>query len=204
MAEWKKTTEELRWERIVNDLFAQQESLMQKYQHIEQLPAPPLSLQAAAHQKIMKDFAWRVTEELVEAQDAYAQSGPGDDAWVEPTAEELADAMHFLIELLIFAAVTPSQCLRHVPEYPLDDDLQLDYVLWRATRHLGDAMRELRNKAWKQKIVQTDELRCRRFLVLAFAAHLDIWRSLGFTEEDLRIAFAAKHAKNHERIKDGY
>lgn len=192
------------WEKVVHDVFDRQESLMQKYQHLEQLPAPPLSLHVAGHQRILKDFAWRVTEELAEAHEAYRRYPPGSDGWLQPVSEELADALHFLVELLIFAGVTASQCLKQVSWFPPDDNQSLEFVQWRATDHLGLAMHELRNKAWKQETVSTDEASCRRHLVLTFAAHMDIWASLGFDSEDLSRAFISKHEKNKARIDEGY
>jgi hypothetical protein len=194
------------WFEILQQIFDRQRSLMIKYKAIEQLPDPPLSLHAQHGQRILKDFAWRSTEELCESFECWENSA-NLEICKQEALEELADALHFLVELLIFAGITPAQCVIRVPQFPDDEDLILGQrfdAYWQATLKLGLAMNCLRNRPWKQSHVPTDEGLFRSKLLDAFAAHIDIWPLCEQSELDLLTYYLAKNDLNLARQEEGY
>lgn len=198
------------WPEHLRAVFARQEELMARYKDIEKLPAAPLALHTTHHQKIMKDFAWRTTEELTEAFEAWSNESDRTFA-KERGLEEMADALHFLVEMLIFAGITPEQVLKHQPEFPVPDplDCRNDYTkivtsFWGATYWLGLAMHELKNKPWKQAPVPISELDCRYLLIMAFKAQLDLWAAFGQGADEMHAHYFKKAAVNATRQASGY
>jgi phosphoribosyl-ATP pyrophosphohydrolase len=198
------------WPVQLHAIFARQSELMATYKDIEKLPAAPLALHTTHHQKVMKDFAWRTTEELAEAFEVWINHADRKHA-MEKGLEEMADALHFLVEMLIFAGVTPAQVLEQHPEFPTPDplDCRTDHSkfvagFWGCTYWLGRAMHELKNKPWKQTPVATNERNCRLLLIAALHAQLDLWATLGQTGDDLHVHYFKKAAVNVTRQETGY
>ena len=123
-------------------IFDKQKALMEKYHHIEsasglcQTEDCPVNLHDRKGQARLKDFSWRVTEEIAEAMEALPQMKELTDTFwtvisnsTEYTAEqikeaadkynqetddinlhfleELVDALHFLTEKTILEGITP-------------------------------------------------------------------------------------------------
>lgn len=89
-------------------VFAQQASHIDKYAEIERKNGfyypekRPVCLHDRRDQCTLKDFAWRVVEELAEAVDAACERG-----WESDHArEEVADALHFLVEFALLTGET--------------------------------------------------------------------------------------------------
>lgn len=99
-------------------IFEKQRSLMEKYEQIEasngllQTSDIPVVLDDNKGQARLKDFMWRITEEVAEAWEALL------DGDVMHFKEELSDALHFLVEGMILAGLGPydinSKVLTHV------------------------------------------------------------------------------------------
>lgn len=186
-------------------IFARQSELMTKYQEIEGLPSPPLSLHLASAQRVLKDFAWRTTEELAEAYEALAKHSSDDETAKAHAHEELADALHFFVELLIFAGITPEQCLAITPNGPLViTGRSLPEAYWLMTYELGLAMNFLRNKPWKQSQVPTDEGRFRGQLLNAWAALMDLWSVHDLNCVDMFAYYFRKSDVNAFRQRSNY
>lgn len=103
-------------EDMLRQIFRKQFDLMAKYHEIEEkngcliTPDVPVDLHSHKGQHRLKDFAWRVTEEMGEAMNCLKNK-----PWkVTPMAtdvqhfrEEIADAFHFFVELCILAGIGP-------------------------------------------------------------------------------------------------
>ena len=99
----------------LNLIFKRQKELMKKYHKIEkanEIWVPdklPLDLNNCKCQYRIKDFLWRITEELGEAGNCL-KNKPWKQTQVETDVdhfiEELADAFHFWIELCIMIGLT--------------------------------------------------------------------------------------------------
>ena len=197
------THESQTWAEILPAIFARQEELMAKYKEMEKLPDPPLSLHTMHGQRILKDFAWRTIEEMSEA---FEQLVSGEKEGYH--GEEMADALHFIVELMIFAGISPAQCLAVLPVFPpttVNDSWQTDKKLfWDATYSLGLAMHHLKNKPWKKTQVPTDEGAFRQHVLIAFKAHIDLWAGTGFTLQHLFNFYFKKSAVNQQRQQGNY
>ena len=99
-------------------VFERQAELMHTYHVIEdrnnllQTYDVPVDLHDKMGQARLKDFAWRITEELGEAMNClknkpWKQTQMSTD--VEHYQEEVADALHFFIELCILSGLGPDE-----------------------------------------------------------------------------------------------
>jgi len=152
----------------LDQIFQRQFELMQKYHGIEEAngllvsPDVPVNLHDSKGQFRLKDFAWRITEELGEALEAF-EKHPGIR---EHYDEEIADALHFLVEFTILAGVTVE---RFDSEYDKLDILfdenwvatsrqhsSLYRDMGRTVGALAVACNCLKNKPWKNTQMMTD------------------------------------------------
>lgn len=147
-------------------IFNRQKELMEKYHDIElrsglmQTEDCPVNLDDKRGQARIKDFAWRVTEEVGEALDAYYQED------MVHFAEELIDGLHFLTELTILAGYgykDISVCGIE-PLYEEGSKSQRSKGEVRITRDVTDLVMKLgmmcnclKNKPWKQTNMVTDK-----------------------------------------------
>jgi hypothetical protein len=192
------------WQDIIVEIFDRQKQLMAKYKEIEQLPAAPVSLHTASGQRVIKDFAWRTVEELTESFEAF-EKHPGAEVVARQHAlEELADSVHFFVELLVFAGISPIQCYTrtgHMPKLVFNEP---SWAYWQFTYKLGVAMNFLRNKAWKKSQIPTDEARFREAILNAWDALIDVWGSLDCTQDDLYTYYFKKSDVNAFRQRSNY
>jgi hypothetical protein len=93
-------------------IFQRQKELMEKYHVIEeengllQTKLCPVNIDSQHGQQRLKDFAWRITEELGEAMNCL-KNKPWKQTHMETDTvhyeEEIVDAFHFFIELCILS-----------------------------------------------------------------------------------------------------
>jgi NTP pyrophosphatase (non-canonical NTP hydrolase) len=95
-------------------IFTMQLELMEKYHPIEKkndlliTEDVPVNLQSYKGQQRLKDFAWRITEELGEAMSCLKNKpwkATPMDTDVDHYKEEIADAFHFFVELCILSGI---------------------------------------------------------------------------------------------------
>lgn len=194
------------WPDALNAIFVRQLELMEKYQHIEQLPAPPVSLHTQHGNRIIRDFAWRTVEELAESYEAWYKHAGHEDGELH-ALEEMADAFHFWVELLLYAGVN-AYTLRNLAFPPLvasyGDNPPKALHYWYVTFKIGIAMNFLRNKAWKTSQVPTDEKRFREALLDAHVAMLQLWSEQGYGPDVLFAFYFKKSEVNKFRQRTGY
>lgn len=147
-------------------IFNRQKELMDKYHDIElrsglmQTEDCPVNLDDKRGQARIKDFAWRVTEEVGEALDAYYQND------MVHFAEELIDGLHFLTELTILSGYTPKD-ISVCGFEPLYDEgknlrkskgeVRINKDVTELVMQLGMMCNCLKNKPWKQTNMVTDK-----------------------------------------------
>ena len=166
-------------EEVVGDklvaIFNRQKELMDKYHDIEsrsglmQTESCPVNLDGKAGQARIKDFSWRITEEVGEALDALY----GDND-LEHFREELVDGLHFLTELTILSGFDAKDVAEMVLkgkecvgdyldsiclycEYIYSHENDLPWNITTLTRRLGMMCNTLKNKPWKQSHMKTDK-----------------------------------------------
>ncbi len=111
--------------KYLEKIYDLQKVLIDHYIGLEGLPQYPLDINLKESQALLKDFSSRVIEELAEGYEAYLKSieitkenlywsGVDSHDKVNPLLEALlnfneeqADAMHFMVELLIFSNIQP-------------------------------------------------------------------------------------------------
>jgi len=100
-------------------IFEKQRALAERYHDIESknegrevVKIGELDINSYAGQRRLKDFAWRVTEEIAEAMltlklRPWKQTPQLTD--VDHYVEELIDALHFFVELLLLSGLNAEQ-----------------------------------------------------------------------------------------------
>jgi dimeric dUTPase (all-alpha-NTP-PPase superfamily) len=208
---------------MLDDIFMKQHELALKYLTIEegngllQTKAIPVDINSSAGQARIKDMFWRCTEELMEAMEAYEKK--------EETHfyEEIADAMHFLVEAFILADMYPylnkstngsdnletlfnimAYRLSSPVSFPVIFETNLRLLLQKFTQQIGLAANCLKNKPWKQTHMVTDEERFTEMMNASFYAFIRFCKTAGFNAEGLYNMYVRKHQVNQFRQGSGY
>lgn len=211
-------------EKIEGDLlkaiFDRQKSLMGKYHDIElksgllQTEDCPVNLDDKRGQARIKDFSWRVTEELGEALDARTNK--------DHYQEELIDGLHFLTELTILAGKDYNTILPNdTPPFREDhlEDLvegdkyllqerpelhSLEVLVSRFIEQLAMMCNCLKNKPWKQSMMKTDREAFYHRLSKVWCYYICILVVSGMEAEDIANVYLKKSQVNKFRIRSAY
>lgn len=205
--------EDINGDRLIA-IFERQKELMDKYHDIEaksgllQTNDCPVNLNDKRGQARIKDFAWRVTEEVGEALDAITNK--------EHYEEELIDGLHFLTELTILSGYDlitsikdnivndEMDCLEYLYnlKHLSNSDAVPEYVAL-LIEHLGMMCNCLKNKPWKQTNMITD--------IDEFNARLNnVWRiyisllGLSMTSDEIADTYLRKSQVNKFRQRSNY
>lgn len=211
---------------MLADIFNKQRQLMEKYHKIEKANGLliceeiPVNLNDPKGQLRLKDFFWRATEEVGEALEAL------DKEDYDHFYEELADALHFLVEACILAGGlrddidtfgTGGDALENI-FYKVKSDFNVDgpyietgrgkrYLYIRAMRFIRDlglAANCLKNKPWKQTHILTDEAKFHKCLLTAFESFISLCELAGFSAQTLYNMYFRKNEVNKFRQRSGY
>ena len=192
-------------------IFDRQKELMEKYHDIEfksglmQTEDCPVNLDDKRGQARIKDFAWRITEEIGEALDAI-ENESGESALLH-FHEELVDGLHFLTEMTILTGydLTEYTTLKDLIEegryrncYTLND-LVSDHVMY-----LGMMCNCLKNKPWKQSMMKTNKENFYKHLKLVWSNYVAILTSQDLTEEEITDLYLRKSQVNQFRQRSNY
>lgn len=206
-------------------IFKRQQELMEKYHDIEkangllQTEDVPVSLHDRFGQTRLKDFAWRATEELGEALDAFTHSDNMDHCW-----EELADALHFLAEFTILAGMTPEDLvvILNAGRDAVEGDYLDQFFYWseppkvypqqemmfmevgRFIQYMGMACNCFKNKPWKQSHMLTDVKEFYKWVVKAWKAFIGVCDVSGLTPRTLILFYFGKSEVNKFRQRSNY
>lgn len=201
-------------------MFEKQRELMKKYDGIEakngaHVPEPPYHLDNRVVQYRLKDLFWRVTEELAEAMEAVERGRDWEmlfqwrDIWDQEAKirhyfEELADAVHFLVEASIISEVSPA-AVDKVFDHPVSPQpTSFPVYHWYIVYHLGLAANCLKNKPWKQTAVPTDDSKYRSHLLDAWSWIQRLWAELGCDRADMLNLYERKWGVNKWRQDTKY
>lgn len=209
-------------------MFNRQKELFEKYGPIEKSKGVGFhaivhngffAIDDAQSQYILKDYAWRVTEELMEM-----LSCDEDDPLIRErhAAEELADALHFFIELFIVARLEVDDVVQsNVSGLPTQDRLEfmfrtvvpdsdwsgkmlVERNVLRTVRYLGLSMNCLKNKPWKQTQIPTDYVRVLGYLREAFHSLITVADAIGLDSNGLYDFYFRKANVNAFRQRSNY
>lgn len=155
----------------LDQIFRRQLELMQRYHSIEKANGlsitedVPVNLHDKAGQYRLKDFAWRITEELGEAFEALRIHPDIPEHY----NEEIADALHFLVEFTILSGahlnfgIIKGDKLDHLFE-KLVGNFRSEIIIYEELLPFMAAVIEslaitcncLKNKPWKNTQMMTD------------------------------------------------
>ena len=191
----------------VSFLLARQAELVIKYKDIEKMPKLPMNIELAVSQSWVKDFFWRVTEELMEAQEAMNK----DER--EHYLEELSDALHFYLEVYILLDIRPlnfsdkilENLIKRQNSSGLVNDSSAIEGMYRCIYNMGLAGNCLRNKKWKQSQVFVDKNKFMGYLNEGFIYLIGCIISSGVNSKfDLLNLYYKKYQVNQFRIRSDY
>lgn len=192
-------------------IFDRQKELMEKYHDIEfksglmQTEDCPVNLDDKRGQARIKDFSWRITEEIGEALDAI-ENESGESALLH-FHEELVDGLHFLTEMTILTGYD-------LPEYTTLKDLieedsyrdcyTLNDLVSDHVMYLGMMCNCLKNKPWKQSMMKTNKENFYKHLKLVWSNYVAILTSQDLTEEEITDLYLRKSQVNQFRQRSNY
>ena len=211
------TVEEFTGDKL-QAVFTRQKSLMDKYHDIElksglmQTEDCPVNLDDKRGQARIKDFSWRVTEELGEALDAKATK--------DHYQEELIDGLHFLTELTILAGKDyPNLLPEGTTLYSKDrlEDLvenakecisqngdNLNYWVSKFIENLGMMCNCLKNKPWKQSMMKTDRNAFYGRLAEVWVLYITLLVVSGMDADSIVTTYLKKSQVNQFRQRSNY
>lgn len=176
---------------------------MVEYKMIESLPPWPLDIDLKEHQSIIKDFFWRVTEEMGESFEALMIHNDKDHCF-----EEISDATHFLAEAFILIGIVPEKTVTETFNNPyfgrkVAPEKMAAYY-WNVVYEISLAGNTLKNKPWKQSQVLTDKPKFIEQMNKTFEALIECCAAFGLTAEDFYYLYFKKAAVNQFRIDSKY
>ena len=211
------TVEEVTGDKL-QAIFTRQKSLMDKYHDIElksglmQTEDCPVNLDDKRGQARIKDFSWRVTEELGEALDAKATK--------DHYQEELIDGLHFLTELTILAGKDYHNLLPEGTALYSKDRLEdlvenakecisqngdnLNYWVSKFIENLGMMCNCLKNKPWKQSMMKTDRNAFYGRLAEVWVLYITLLVVSGMDADSIVITYLKKSQVNQFRQRSNY
>lgn len=211
------TVEEVTGDKL-QAIFTRQKSLMDKYHDIElrsgllQTEDCPVNLDDKRGQARIKDFSWRVTEELGEALDAKATK--------DHYQEELIDGLHFLTELTILAGKDYHNILPEGTALYHNDRLEdlvenakecisrngdnLEYWVSKFIENLGMMCNCLKNKPWKQSMMKTDQNAFYGRLAEVWVLYITLLVVSGMDADSIATTYLKKSQVNQFRQRSNY
>lgn len=222
---------ELTVEDKLTAIFEHQHKLAKKYGHIElksglvQTTDFPVDINSAKGQARLKDFAWRVTEELTEATECLVSTTMKMISISVPHfQEELIDALHFLVEMNLLSDNYPiankfsndcdlnwlfemNPCPNYLGSFSLHNEYRQKIIrtqTYRVVESLGKAMNCLKNKPWKQTHIPTDEQKFRGYMREAFHNFIGVLSMSGLTSQTAFELYIHKKEVNKFRQGSGY
>lgn len=180
---------------MLHKIFEFQKDLIAKIRPVEQSlgytpPQFPLDFAQRTDQDWFRMTSWYLVEEITEAMAATS----------EAYAEELADALHFAVELCILAGVVPDQM---TVKFQLDmfESDPVHHTLPDVIRSIGLANQQLKHKPWKRNPQVPKVEQCQAYTADAL---FQLINHAMFNGIDIYAEYFKKHAENENRVATGY
>ena len=192
---------------LLGSIFSYQHELALKYIPIEQknglclYDQIPADIDNAKAQARIKDMSWRAVEEVAEAYEAYEK---GEEVHF---LEELADALHFLIEKYLLCGFRPKHSLEwyfQAVRTGIPNTDRMDSYVGQFCVACGLTCNCLKNKPWKQSQILTDTEKFKRLLEAEFGQFIMLCSRAGFTPTTLYDMYMRKNQVNQFRQRSNY
>ena len=200
-------------ENYLKAIFERQQYLHEKYKPIEEtngiglalIEDRPFDINDKFWQYVIKDFCWRIVEELAECTEAInkaSQARFDNDAKlheleISHAIEEAIDALHFYTELLIMSEINWNLIMNFESSSSISQPILI-------LEEMGLACNCLKNKPWKQTHIITDEDRFFNHLIKGYALLFDYLGSFDLTFEEIYVFYMKKSEVNKFRIRSQY
>lgn len=166
--------------RYLEKIYELQKELIDHYIEIEHLPVYPINVNPKSSQIMIKDFTARVIEELAEGYESmvlidklsrknflwFGDYSSTDDLsqainHLQNISEEMADAMHFLIELLIYVNIQPEDIIKYIQAsrpnlYQYYAKNEKDII--QTVMYIGGGEETMNNSILEEELVQTTNI----------------------------------------------
>ena len=194
-------------------IFMRQHALMDKYIPIEvannlcDTPDCPVDIHDRFGQARLKNFFWRTTEELGEACEARR---------IHPelrnhVLEELADALHFLVEAHLLAGYMSKDVCKVASGCKLEamvDNVvlhdSLDSGCFEVIYHMTLASNCLKNRPWKQNHQLTDCCKFRGYMMRTIPNLIAVFVDQDMTADEIFRMYWKKSEVNQFRQRSNY
>ena len=189
-------------------IFQRQEELAKKYNVIEEKQGLrwvvefPVDLDDAKGQLQLKDYAWRIVEEVGESLESYFITL--DE--IIHAQEELADGLHFIIELALAIGLKAVDIKNVFMLEDFMEGMKHEYFKTYTANfimHLGSSMNCLKLKPWKQTHEKTDKEVFRQKFIIAFKHYIALMLCIMEPVDILNLYFS-KSDVNKFRIRSNY
>ena len=194
-------------------IFDRQLYLHNKYKTIEEandiglaiIKDRPFDINDKFWQYVIKDFCWRVVEELAECTEALNKASRArfdknhllHDVEMSHAIEEAIDALHFYTELLIMLEIRWEMVMNFGSSPSISQIILI-------VDQMGLACNCLKNKPWKQTHIITDEDRFFNHLMKGYVLLFDYLGSFDLTFKEIYIFYMKKSEVNKFRIRSQY
>lgn len=195
--------------KYLNKIFTEQKELIKKYHKIEKqngfyIAKFPKDFNTHLGQARLRDLTFRFIEELFEALLNIYKT----DKISAEFFEEISDALHFLTELSIEIGITEKE----ISQFNLKNNKLTNFDFKALINCLVEifvsvqiSLNYLKNKPWKQKIIETDFEKYKNSILLIWTTFFDFLNKLGFQDfKDIYNLYHRKFKKNLSRINNGY
>lgn len=192
---------------LLGSIFSYQHELAIKYIPIEQknglclYDQIPADVDNAKAQARIKDMSWRAVEEVAEAYEAYEK---GEEVHF---LEELADALHFLIEKYLLCGFRPKHPLEWYFKrvgIGIPNTDRMDSYVGQFCVACGLTCNCLKNKPWKQSQILTDTEKFKKLLEAEFGQFIMLCSRAGFNPTTLYDMYMRKNQVNQFRQRSNY
>lgn len=193
---------------LLKSIFDHQHALAEKYIPIEKsnglclYDKIPADIDDSKAQARIKDMSWRCIEEVAEAYEAY------ENGETIHFLEELADALHFLVEKYLLCGFYPKRTLEDYFNLALTgipQDGRMDALVGQFTVACGLTCNCLKNKPWKQSQMLTDHNKFFKLLEVEFGQFIVLCRHAGFEDaRSLYDMYIRKNQVNQFRQRSNY
>jgi hypothetical protein len=183
----------------LNFIQDKQMEVMFKYEPHEKEVFNNFDIDVYEDQEVFKRYAWRVTEEIVEALE--------DIEHPQHLKEELTDAFNFLIELYHLYGWRLEQLYPlEIPKMNLDGDKEKSFKIYamQVIKQLGLACNLLKNRPWRQSQYLVDLLVFEQRFKEVWPNFLLFLGVCGMTKEELFDQWSLKYQVNKFRIESMY
>jgi len=160
----------------------------------------------------VKDYLWRITEEIAESFEVDENNEEEDKIH---QIEELSDALHFMVEMFIFCQIDYKELNTLELEWEVYDDfgsdamsnnesMSIDEMYLDIFYSLGMIGNCLKNKPWKKTQMRTDLNKFKGCCRYAYSSLIQLFYKLYLHPEDIYEIYIKKSEVNKFRQKTKY